>query len=324
MRLSNCPLLLVKVWVHWECCTVVDCFRINSDLCTFINKHSAKQQINMTQSLFSLVPFCWGSPSSSSHYYWTHLLVCPLISLFSFSFSSWSTHLYFFPWLSASSLASDILSQSWAPPCWHPDCSPPPAPLQSMSQNIKYHPFASSAPNFLSPLPFSLLTPLIFHTSDCSQVCLLKFLCVVPPPPPHYFFFFPHPSSLFSNEPFRDCQSSASPPFCLDMQARKGVKDGGMVTDWFVWGSFKQLQWREQALKRGWLNLKRFIFGWNVLFRPTWQFAKQKYIHIYRQTLSHDFLVIYTITSCGLFKPLSELRATQEHGFVVGHFTSCY
>lgn len=125
MRLSNCPLLLVKVWVHWECCTVVDCFHINSDLYTFINKHSAKQQIKMTQSLFSLVQFtfCWGFPSSS-HYYWTHLLVCPLISLFSFCFSSQSTYLYFFPWLSASSLASDILSQSWAPPCWHPGRSP--------------------------------------------------------------------------------------------------------------------------------------------------------------------------------------------------------
>lgn len=124
MRLSNCPLLLVKVWVHWECCAVVDCFRINSDLCTFINKHSAKQQIKMTQSLFSLVQFtfCWGSPSSSSHYYWTHLLVCPLISLFLFFIL-----IYPFIFLSLTfcfSLASDILSQSWAPPCWHPDCSP--------------------------------------------------------------------------------------------------------------------------------------------------------------------------------------------------------
>lgn len=208
-----------------------------------------------------------------------------------------------------------------------PRLLPPPAPLQSTSQNIKYHPFASSAPNFLSPLPFSLLTPLIFHTSDCSQVCLLKFLCAPPPPSSLFYFLFSPWSliSLFPNEPFRDCQSSASPPFCLDMQARKGVKDGGMVTDWFVWEVLSSYNGGSRLWKEGDLTWKD-LFSAETSYSglPGNMPSKSIYIYIYRQTLSHDFLAIYTITSCGLFRPLSELRATQEHGFVVGHFTSCY
>lgn len=170
-----------------------------------------------------------------------------------------------------------------------PRLLPPPAPLQSTSQNIKYHPFASSAPNFLSPLPFSLLTPLIFHTSDCSQVCLLKFVCV-PPSPSSLFFFFLIPHLSVSKRAFQRlsviCITSFLPEHA-STERSEGWRDGDRLV---CVGSFKQLQWREQALKRGWLNRKRFIFDWNVLFRPTWQFAEQKYTHMYRQTLSHGFL----------------------------------
>lgn len=167
-----------------------------------------------------------------------------------------------------------------------PRLLPPPAPLQSTSQNIKYHPFASSAPNFLSPLPFSLLTPLIFHTSDCSQVCLLKFLCVSPPPFLTILFYFfsliPHLSvSKWAFQRLSVICITSFLPGHASTERSEGWRDGDRLV---CVGSFKQLQWREQALKRGWLNLKRFIFGWNVLFRPTWQYAEQKCIYIYIYT----------------------------------------
>lgn len=109
----------------------------------------------------------------------------------------------------------------------------PSARLSPCLSDVKYHPFTHLHLIFSRPSPSPSYLPLTSHTSDGSQVY------------PPKFFTFPSFSTCFFHPPslFRPLQTSLSEAVShrhrlhirLSMRAQKGGKDGGMVTDWFVW-----------------------------------------------------------------------------------------
>ena len=139
------------------------------------------------------------------------------------------------------------------------------APISSIQRTSRY----PSAPNFLSSLPVSVPSPShLSHLWRQPSLPAKVYTCF--PLSPLVFFSSPISLSASLNEPFKDCQSSASPRIRRNMRVQRGGNDGGMVTDWFMGEAFGfSKQGEDRWTKPNVFHLDHYLKKtYRVTFRP--------------------------------------------------------